>query len=520
MLLELSLILFATLTLHSSREQYDARAAVGGKNLALLLSHDLASSFDKMDLTLLAIKDEAERQLAAGGVARASLNAFIAKQAARHAEVQLARMTGGNGVVEFGTGLPETGAHPVIAEREYFITLKNDPNAALVVSKPLQGKISGEWAIVFARRVNRADGAFAGVAYMSVTLAHFQALFATLNLGPNGVVNLRDLNLATVVRYPDTTPRTATGNTTVSKEWRQELKINPQSGTYFAVGLDGLGRLLSYHRIAGYPFYIIVAHSPADFLDGWSREVRNTLALMLAAAVAILAFAWLTLGVWRRNETNARRMSEMSHRLIEVQEGERRKLAAELHDVTSPNLAALQIGLKIIQARLPASVNRDLQPQFAQARDMLGEITLNLRDVCANLRPTMLDYSGLLPALHDYARHFSSGTSIRVRVTGNRSAQRLAPDIESLLFRIAQEAVTNAAKHAHTASIEIELERTPAHTRLCIQDCGIGFDPAQIGQHGRPGLGLLTMRERAEFVGGRFSLSSSPGQGTRITVEI
>ena len=85
-------------------------------------------------------------------------------------------------------------------------------------------------------------------------------------------------------------------------------------------------------------------------------------------------------------------------------------MAAELHDVASPNLAALQIGLKVLQAGLPAAVHQSLQPQFAQARDMLGEITLNLRDVCANLRPTMLDYSGLFPALDDYARHFSRGT--------------------------------------------------------------------------------------------------------------
>ena len=105
-------------------------------------------------------------------------------------------------------------------------------------------------------------------------------------------------------------------------------------------------------------------------------------------------------------------------------------------------------------------------------------------------------------------------------VTGTPSEERLPPDVESLLFRIAQEAVTNAAKHARTTSMEIELKRTAGHTRLTIQDRGIGFDSAQIGMDGRSGLGLLTMRERAEFVGGRFSLSSSPGRGTRISVEI
>ena len=519
-LFELLLVLFAGLTLQASRNQHDARARVSSQNLATLLSHDLTASFDKIDLMLLGIKDETERQMAAGGLEKSRLNTFIARESLRAADVILTRVTDAGGEPLYGTVLPAGAARVSASRRDFFILLSKEPNAEMVVSKPLLGQISGKWAIVFARRINQQNGAFAGIVYASVALEHFQKVFSLLNLGPNGVVNLRDMDLATVVRYPDTHPVTATGNKTFSKEWPQALKKNPQLGTYFAVGLDNRARVLAYHKVQGFPFYIIVAHDPADFLGGWNRDVRNTLALLSLFGLAVLAFVWLIIRAWKRSEADAVRMAELSRRLVEVQESERRKLAGELHDVTSPNLAALQINLKLMQAELPPAVKNSLQPRFKEVRDLLGEVTTNLRDVCANLRPTMLDYSGLLPALDDYARHFSTVTSIQVRVTGSPSPVRLAPDVESLLFRIAQEAVTNAAKHAKTSSIDINLGRVAGRTHLTIQDRGVGFDLSKMGKDGRPGLGLLTMRERAEFAGGRFSLASSPGKGTCVSVEI
>jgi len=115
----------------------------------------------------------------------------------------------------------------------------------------------------------------------------------------------------------------------------------------------------------------------------------------------------------------------------------------------------------------------------------------------------------------------SRRTGIAIKVSGGSPASRLNADSESMLFRIAQEALTNCAKHAQASAVSVELSFGNPHTVLAISDNGPGFDPEALGQSGhRPGLGLLTMRERVDFAGGKFSLESAPGAGTRIRVEI
>ncbi|HSQ05293.1 MAG TPA: ATP-binding protein, partial [Burkholderiales bacterium] len=123
--------------------------------------------------------------------------------------------------------------------------------------------------------------------------------------------------------------------------------------------------------------------------------------------------------------------------------------------------------------------------------------------------------------LKTYARQYANRTGVGVRVLAEESTMRLAAELESLLFRIVQEALTNAAKHARAKNITIDLHTDDQQTALSICDDGVGFDPAALGQDGKsPGHGLLSMRERAEFAGGKFLIDSQPGKGTRIQVEL
>jgi len=204
-----------------------------------------------------------------------------------------------------------------------------------------------------------------------------------------------------------------------------------------------------------------------------------------------------------------------------VQEAERRRLAAELHDRTSPNLSAAALILGTIAADLPPQVPGGLESRLADTSALLGDTIAGIRDVCAELRPATLDYAGLPEALREYAGQLSQRTGIAVNVSSGSPKARLNPDSESMLFRIAQEALTNCAKHAQASAVTIELRFSNAQAVLTISDNGTGFDPEVLGQPGsRPGLGLLTMRERVEFAGGKFSLESAPGKGTRIQVAI
>lgn len=218
---------------------------------------------------------------------------------------------------------------------------------------------------------------------------------------------------------------------------------------------------------------------------------------------------------------NVARLAELSRRVVAVQEEERRRLAAELHDNTSPSLSAVSLNLGWIAAELPQQASDALASRLDDTRALLADTIAAIRNVCADLRPATLDYLGLNQALKEYAEQFSRRNGIAVQASGMDSSQRLAAETETMLFRVAQEALTNCAKHANATSISIELTRAGGQTVLTIADNGAGFDPKALGQAGhKAGLGLLTMRERAEFAGGRMSLESGPGKGTRIRVEV
>ena len=215
------------------------------------------------------------------------------------------------------------------------------------------------------------------------------------------------------------------------------------------------------------------------------------------------------------------RLAALSRRLLDVQEEERRRLANLVYDSLSPNLATLRIGLQLLMEQLPVRLAKKLQGQTDDLQAILRDTLEDARDLSADLRPVVLDLAGLLPALEDYAQQFTRRTGLAIRVRGQECGERLPPARESALFRIAQEALLNSARHAQAQMVLIEFEQQGQGGRLRIQDDGIGFAPGRLRRRGdRQGRGLVSMRERAEFAGGRFSLKAAPGKGTRIEVEI
>jgi PAS domain S-box-containing protein len=223
----------------------------------------------------------------------------------------------------------------------------------------------------------------------------------------------------------------------------------------------------------------------------------------------------------RSLEERSRRIDALSRQIVAVEEKERRRLSSELHDRTGANIAALNADLTAIGERLPQQTALELADLLGDCHAVIADTARSLREVCAELRPPLLDYSGLIPALESYAQLFGKRIGIATTFIAPATAARMSPEVESTLFRIAQEALTNCAKHAPGAtSILIELTISDDRMVLTITDDGDGFDSADLGPQGiLAGQGLLSMRERAEFIGGRFSVESAPGKGTRIRVE-
>jgi len=214
------------------------------------------------------------------------------------------------------------------------------------------------------------------------------------------------------------------------------------------------------------------------------------------------------------------RMDNLSRRLVSSQESSKRQLAAALHDQTSPNLAATEMNLHVISKMLSSHKSPEISAILDDTFALLADTTMSIRDICAELRPSLLDYAGLAAALEGYASQFVRRTGIPVRLRCSDAA-KLDYDKQSLLFRIAQEAMTNCAKHARATQIDVELNQVDGQTVLTVSDDGKGFNPELLGKNGAEvGMGVLNMREISEFVGGQLHIETAPGQGTTIRVEL
>lgn len=255
--------------------------------------------------------------------------------------------------------------------------------------------------------------------------------------------------------------------------------------------------------------------------DGTHYHEDQTITPVQDAKGAISHFVAIKQDITER-KLNVEKMNVLSRHLLELQEGARRRLAGELHDRTSPNLAAIGINLDFMADTLLEEGSQELALRLEDTRALIEDTTASIREICADLRPPVLDYAGLLAALESYAHQFARRTGIFVKIECSHRAVRLSSELESTLFRIIQEALTNCAKHARATSILVTLQQDEDHpVVLMVADDGVGFDPDNLRTARHPsGLGIITMKELAEFSGGTFTLESSPEKGTRISVAI
>ena len=219
-------------------------------------------------------------------------------------------------------------------------------------------------------------------------------------------------------------------------------------------------------------------------------------------------------------EEQERLRRELLRQTVQAQEEERQHIARELHDEASQALTALSWGLAAVEEALPDHPDEACE-RTGELRRLTEQVMNNLRQLSIRLRPAVLDELGLVPALITYADDCSTRFPFVVdaQVTGTR--RRLPPEVETTLYRIAQEAITNVAKHAQATQATVMVEAEGGTVRLVIADDGVGFDSTCAAQTGEPqGWGLITMCERAEAMGGHCEIESHPGEGTQVVVEV
>ena len=226
----------------------------------------------------------------------------------------------------------------------------------------------------------------------------------------------------------------------------------------------------------------------------------------------------------KRADTEARihagRLQDVSLRVVEIQETERRNLSAELHDRIGPDLAAINLNLHIIRDQLSAESATRIGPRLDDSIALIERTVEVMRDVAGALRPLVLDAFGLEATLKSYGDQFAARTGIGVFVESKQPVPRLRQDAEMALFRISQEALTNVLKHAKAATVRLTLAVDAESLSLTIADDGCGFDAKSGINHAGNGLGLLIMQERLRAVGGSLQVESRAGAGTSVIARV
>jgi two-component system sensor histidine kinase UhpB len=213
-------------------------------------------------------------------------------------------------------------------------------------------------------------------------------------------------------------------------------------------------------------------------------------------------------------------LQKLSEQVLAAQEDERKRIARELHDETAQSLTTLLIHLKLLErTREP----EEIRARILELRELTADTLEAVRKLAVELRPSTLDDLGLVAALEAYTEGYSSRLPVAVEFAAEGFADdssRLPPQVELVLYRVVQEALTNVAKHASARSISVKLRRGRHEVVASVIDDGLGFEVDEVMRSRERGLGLFGMQERLALVGGQLVIDSAPGSGTRIHARV
>jgi PAS domain S-box-containing protein len=235
--------------------------------------------------------------------------------------------------------------------------------------------------------------------------------------------------------------------------------------------------------------------------------------------VAAVAVAMQQARLFEQVRLGRERLKMLSQRLVRAQEDERRQIARELHDEIGQSLTAAQLNLQALGDTLAPDVR---STRLEDSLGLIDHVLQQVRTLSLDLRPSMLDDLGLVPALRWYVSRQAGRAGFDAQVVADHAQERYASDLETTCFRVAQEALTNITRYARARQVVVEVQRHDRELQLIIRDDGQGFDVAEARQRAAAGqsMGLLSMQERVVLIGGHLQIDSAPGQGTVIQARL
>jgi len=338
LVLNLVVIAFGIFSLQNSREHDQRQAETQTQNLARAIDQSVSNSVEKISLSLRTVVYEYQRHLASGAVDHAQIQALINQQKKFLPEAIGFRVIDANGIPILGSeDTPNPSAR--VVDRDYFITLKAHPGVGTVMSKPLFSRFTNQWVMLFAQRIDNPDGSFAGIAVVPILTDYFDSLLSKYDVGPNGVLYLRDVDLGLIVRRPDRSLgiQIEIGSARPSPKLRERVEAGLTEGNYQAAAtIDKVERAYSFRRISNAPMYAVVGMAETDYLANWRAERWGLRAFFAAFALATVLSGALVFRIWKRKLEGALELEKSYDHL----EG----MMVELDDRDSALLATQEAG--------------------------------------------------------------------------------------------------------------------------------------------------------------------------------
>lgn len=507
-----------------------ARARQSAQDLSIALAEGLGGLFDRIDFSMLSISDVLRQK----NLPESLLRERIADWRDRMPMLENIWVADASGrIILDGKGAISAADGVSLDDRDYFQILKENPVAGMVISHPVVGRVSQQWIIPLARRIESRDGQFAGVVVVGLPVSHVSSLFAALHLGRDGAVALRAFDdLSVMARFPETVGRSvAVGKTAISSELKDMVRGTPQAGDYVAkAGIDGIERALSYRSIGDRPVLVVVGLSTSETVAEWRRGAMPLMVGIAGFLLLSLAGGSIISRVWRqRGEalTHLQAMAAEQERFSEI-------LA---HHLQEP-VRIQHIFAQRLKTMLPEPLSEDMAVtlnhllrgatrQRALLRDVRTFLTLD--ELLAVPVKSCDAEAAMAQLLHRFDPQLNEiGAQLLV------GELPVAPLPEKPFIIMMNALIENAIQYRSPERpliLRIEGGLSGGYSFFSVSDNGIGipdafrqkvFDVferlAPHPEHTGTGIGLAMVRKIVERTGGRAEIADGEDGGTRVTV--
>ena len=458
-------------------------------------------------------------------------------------------VTDANGNILHSTNYPTQKIN--IADRKYFMTLRDSSQQGLIISEPIAGRLSGKPVLIIALPIIRKNGNFDGVVFAAIAIEWFIEKFGAVDAGQDGAVVLRgdaSRNFDLLARYR---PTGNIGETAVSDRFKAMIAANPARGTYEAsAGNDKIHRMFSYQQLEGYPLITLVGLSTEAYMAEWYSQATKMLALALAFALTTSLGAWVIIGAWRSRIAaeqevtihkqiekiqgeNLRQLEEARDIAEQANQSKSRFLAAASHDLRQPMHAISLFTYSLSRTDLSAE-QQNIIHYLKESTDALGELLDALLDIskldagAVKLTPEAIPLDALASKIETGFSALVTAKSLRFKL-GLPFGNMVVITDSQLVMRLLGNLIDNAIKYTEQGGILVAIRRRGNHALVQVWDTGIGiseehvgiiFDEyVQIGNSERDrtkglGLGLAIAKRIAKLLGTVLVCRSQPGKGS------